>query len=402
MTQKRGKNAMLEMRRFYEEAQGLQEELVACRRALHQMPELGMELPRTTEFVCGELEALGLRPRRLAGGVTACIGKEGGKVFLLRGDMDALEMEEQSGLAFSAKGGNAHTCGHDIHTTMLLGAARLLKAHEEELPGQVKLMFQPGEESLQGAAAMVKAGILENPKVDAALALHVFPGAMHLGTVAWRQGPALASSDSFRITVTGKAGHGAIPQNAVDPLNIAAHILLALQELNAREVDPQDPLVLTVCTLHAGQLHNSIPESAVLTGTIRAYSNHNRAFAKERLTQICQGMAALFRGSCQVEFLAGVASLLNEPELAAELARYTGEIAARMEELPRQMGSEDFAEVSQGVPSVFMGIGAGGPEEIYNRAGSHHPAIVFNEGVIPLGAAVLAGCAAKWLENHCR
>ncbi len=309
-------------------------------------------------------------------------------------------MEEQSGLAFSAKGGNAHTCGHDIHTTMLLGAARLLKAHEEELPGQVKLMFQPGEESLQGAAAMVKAGILENPKVDAALALHVFPGAMHLGTVAWRQGPALASSDSFRITVTGKAGHGAIPQNAVDPLNIAAHILLALQELNAREVDPQDPLVLTVCTLHAGQLHNSIPESAVLTGTIRAYSNHNRAFAKERLTQICQGMAALFRGSCQVEFLAGAASLLNEPELAAELARYTGEIAARMEELPRQMGSEDFAEVSQGVPSVFMGIGAGGPEEIYNRAGSHHPAIVFNEGVIPLGAAVLAGCAAKWLEKH--
>lgn len=391
---------MLEMKSFYEEALAEKESLVAWRRALHQMPEVGMELPNTVAYVCGELESLGLVPEKLAGGVTVCIGKPDGKVFLLRGDMDALEMPEQSGLPFAAAGNHAHTCGHDMHTTMLLGAARILKRHEAELSGQVKLMFQPGEESLEGAAAMVKAGILENPKVDAALALHVFPGVTYVGTVMWRQGPALASSDSFRITVTGKAGHGAIPQNAVDPLSIAAHILLALQELNAREVDPQDPLVLTVCTLHGGQLHNSIPGEAVLTGTIRAYSRENRAFAKERLVQICEGMAQLFRGSCQVEFLAGVASLHNQPELAAELAGYTGEIAEKMEELPKQMGSEDFAEVTQEVPSVFMGIGAGGPEAIYHQAGSHHPAIVFNEGVLPLGAAVLAGCAAKWLEKH--
>ena len=164
----------------------------------------------------------------------------------------------------------------------------------------------------------------------------------------------------------------------MDPLTIAAHILLALQEVNAREVDPQDPLVLTVCTIHGGELHNSIPETV----------------------EICEGTAALFRGSCEVEFLAGVASLHNQPELAAELAGYAGRIAKKMEELPRQMGSEDFAEVSQQVPSVFMGIGAGGPEEIYNRAGSHHPAVVFNEEVLPLGAAVLAGCAANWLAAH--
>lgn len=391
---------MLEMKLLYEEALAEKDALVSCRRTLHQMPELGMELPNTVAHVCKELDTLGIQPQKLAGGVTACIGRPGGKVFLLRGDMDALEMPEQSGLPFAAAGGYAHTCGHDIHTTMLLGAARLLKRHEAELPGQVKLMFQPGEESLQGAAAMVEAGILENPKVDAALALHVFPGVNHVGTVMWRQGPALASSDSFRITVTGKAGHGAIPQNAVDPINIAAHILLALQEVNARETDPQDPLVLTVCTLHAGQLHNSIPEAAVLTGSIRAFSNQNRAMAKERLVQICQGMAALFRGSCEVEFLAGTASLHNQPDLAAELADYTGQIANKMVELPRQMGSEDFAEVTQQVPSVFMGIGAGGPEEIYNRAGSHHPAIVFNEEALPLGAAVLAGCAGKWLEKH--
>lgn len=389
---------MLEMKALYEEALAQKETLTLCRRSLHQIPELGMDLPQTTAFVCQELEKLGLTPTRLAGGITVTIGKEGGPVFLLRGDMDALGMAEASGLPFAATGDRAHTCGHDLHTSMLLGAARLLKAHEEELPGQVKLMFQPGEEILQGAMAMVEAGILEHPKVDAAMALHVFPGPMHVGTLAWRQGPALASSDSFRITVTGKAGHGAIPQNAVDPVSIATHILLALQEINAREVDPQAPLVLTVCTLHAGTLHNSIPESAQLTGSIRAFSNHNRAFAKERLVQICEGIAA-FRATCQVEFLAGVASLHNQPALAAELAGYAGEIAA-LEELPRQMGSEDFAEVTQRVPSVFMGIGAGGPEAVYHQAGSHHPAIVFNEDVLPLGAAILAGCAANWLLQH--
>lgn len=391
---------MFDMQTFYQQARAMDETLKAYRRALHRMPELGMDLPRTTAYVEEQLNALGCAPTRLGGGLTACIGPETGPVFLVRADMDALKMQEESGLDFSAEGECAHTCGHDLHTAMLLGAAALLKARENELPGRVKLMFQPSEENLKGAAAMVQAGILQNPPVNAALALHVFPGPMHVGTLAWRQGPALASSDSFRILVQGKAGHGAIPQNAVDPLTIAAHILLALQEVNAREVDPQDPLVLTVCTIHGGELHNSIPETVEMKGSIRAFSNHNRDHARKRLVEISQGTAALFRGSCEVEFLAGVASLHNQPDLAVELAGYAGQIAETMEELPRQMGSEDFAEVSQQVPSVFMGIGAGGPEAIYNRAGSHHPAVVFNEEVLPLGAAVLAGCAANWLAAH--
>lgn len=391
---------MLEMKQLFEEAKAIEAQLIADRRHLHQIPELSMDLPQTTAYVCKRLDEIGVQYERLVGGVVATIGKPGGKVFLCRGDMDALKMPEESGLPFAATCGNAHTCGHDIHTTFLLGAATLLKKHEAELPGLVKLMFQPGEEGLKGASAMVKAGVLKNPDVDAAMALHVFPGPMHVGTVAWREGPALASSDSFKITVTGKAGHGAIPQNAVDPLNIAAHIIIAAQELNAREVNPQDPLVLTICSIHGGVLHNSIPESVEMLGSIRAYSNHNRAHAKQRLVEICEGMAKLFRGSCTVEFLSGVASLHNEPALARELAGYVGQIATKMEELPKQMGSEDFAEVTQCVPSVFMGIGAGGPEEIYHRAGSHHPKIVWNEDVIPLGAAVHAGCAANWLLTH--
>lgn len=392
---------MLEMKQFLQEAEAIRDTMVADRRALHQIPELSMDLPKTTAYVCQQLDSIGCTYERLAGGIVVCIGKPGGKVFLCRGDMDALPTQEESGLPFSATGNAAHTCGHDIHTTMLLGAARLLKAHEDQLPGMVKLMFQPGEEGLKGAIAMVNAGVLENPKVDSAMALHVFPGPMHVGTVAWRPGPALASSDSFKITVTGKAGHGAIPQNAVDPLNIAAHIIIALQELNAREVNPQDPLVLTICSIHGGKLHNSIPESVEMLGSIRAFSNHNRAHATKRLVEICEGMAALFRGKCEVEFLSGGASLHNEPALAHELAGYTSQIAAKMEELPKQMGSEDFAEVTQRVPSVFMGIGAGGPEAIYHQGGSHHPKVVWNEDVIPLGTAVLAGCAANWLMKHC-
>ncbi len=388
---------MLEMKQLLKEAEGFRDTLLTDRRTLHQIPELSMDLPKTKAYVCQQLDAIGCSYEHLGGGIAATVGKPGGKTFLLRGDMDALPMKEESGLPFAATCGNAHTCGHDIHTTMLLGAARLLKAHEEELSGQVRLMFQPGEETLLGAAAMVEAGITDG--VDAALALHVFPGPLHYGTVTWREGPALASSDSFKITVTGKAGHGAIPQNAVDPLNIAAHIIIAAQELNAREVDPQDPLVLTICTIHGGSLHNSIPETVEMKGSIRAFSNHNRAHAKKRLVEICQGMAALFRGSCEVEFTSCVASLHNQPELARELAGYTGELAT-MEQLPKQMGSEDFAEVTQKVPAVFMGIGAGGPEPIYHQGASHHPKVVWNEDVLPLGTAVLAGCAANWLKNH--
>ena len=382
--------------------------IIECRRRVHTFAELAMHENKTHAFILEEIKKLGLPYEEVP--TTSIIAKldtgRPGKVLALRADIDALPLaESEENLAgprtcHSEQAETCHACGHDAHTAMLLGAAALLKEREADLPGRVKLMFQPAEENLKGAAAMVEAGVLKNPPVDAAMALHVFPGPMYVGTLAWRQGPALASSDSFRILVRGKAGHGAIPQNAVDPLTIAAHILLALQEVNAREVDPQDPLVLTVCTIHGGELHNSIPETVEMKGSIRAFSNHNRAHARKRLVEICEGTAALFRGSCEVEFLAGVASLHNQPELAAELAGYAGRIAKKMEELPRQMGSEDFAEVSQQVPSVFMGIGAGGPEEIYNRAGSHHPAVVFNEEVLPLGAAVLAGCAANWLAAH--
>ena len=225
-----------------ERAKAILPEMTANRRFLHQNPELGMNLKVTTEFVMEKLREMGIEPKLCGGcGVTALIGKkEDGPVFLLRADMDALPMKEESGLPFAAKGDTAHCCGHDMHTAMLLGAAKILKEQEEELPGRVKLMFQPGEETLEGAKAMIADGILENPHVDAAMGVHMAPLAP-AGFVGYNAGVVCNSSDLLEISIEGKGGHGASPHHSVDPINVGLHIHLALQELIAREVDPRRP-----------------------------------------------------------------------------------------------------------------------------------------------------------------
>lgn len=390
------------MNRFWQQAHDMEEELVRTRRELHQIPETGLHLPRTSAYVMERLEALGLTPQRIGeSGVTACIGgKRSGKVFLLRADMDALPMPEDTGLPFASTEERAHTCGHDMHTSMLLGAAKILKDCEEELEGTVKLMFQPAEETMEGALALIEAGILENPPVDAAMGLHVIPGNLHVGTVAWSGGPVLASSDIFTVTITGKPGHGAFPQNAVDALNIAAHTLIALQTVQAREVNTKEPLVLSICTINGGTAANIFPETVTMRGTIRAFSEDTRQYAKKRLVEICTATAELFRGQCQVAFAQGIPAVVNDAPLAEELGGYVSELDVKTQPLEKQMGSEDFAAITQKVPAVFFNIGAGGVEDIYNQAACHHPKVVYHEGVLPIGTAMLAGCAFRWLEDH--
>ncbi|SHI81305.1 M20 metallopeptidase family protein [Lutispora thermophila] len=390
------------MPNFLESANQIKEELISNRRFLHQIPEIGSDLPKTTDFVKKKLTEIGVEPKEICkSGVTATIGgKKGGKVFLLRADMDALPMIEDSGLEFSSSNGCAHACGHDIHTAMLLGAAKILKKYEGELEGTVKLMFQPGEEKLEGANAMLEAGILENPKVDAAMALHVFPGDLHVGMIYWGTGPILASSDLFRITVTGKGGHGAIPQDAVDPINVAAHIHIALQEVLAREINPQEPVVITIGSFNGGDAYNIIPETVVMKGSIRTFSEDVRDFVKKRLTEIADLTAKAYRAECRVEYVSGIAPTVNNEILALELRGYMSEIADQLIPFPKQMGSEDFALITQAVPSVFFGIGAGGEDPQYHKGGSHNPKVIFNEDVLPLGAALFSHCAYSWLKNH--
>lgn len=386
---------------FYERAQALREETVAHRRYFHTNAEVGLDLPKARAYVTEELKKLGLEPRDCGYGVTATIGS-GGKCLLLRADMDALPMPEESGEAFASKDPNAaHTCGHDLHAAMLLTAAKMLKEREDTLPGTVKLMFQPAEETFEGAKNMIDAGILENPKVDAALAFHVTSGRMPMGLYMYNNtGTMMASVDVFKITVRGKGSHGAYPQNSVDPVNIAVHVYLAMEALIAREVNPEKMCVMTVGKFQAGTAANIIPGEAVLEGTIRTNDVESRALLVRRLKEVAEGTAATFGGKAEVEMVNGVAPLICDPAMTTELAGY---LAA----LPGTTGypgvtasaSEDFATVAENVPAAFFHLSAGFLDERGDFP-PHNPKVLFNEEVLPMGAAAYATCAEKWLENH--
>ena len=266
---------------FWKRAQELKDETTQNRRRIHQNAEVGLNLPNTKAFVTEKLHEYGLKPTECGHGVTATLGKPG-KTLLLRADMDALPMPEESGEPFACPTGEtAHACGHDMHTAMLLTAAKMLKENEDALCGTVKLMFQPAEETFEGARDMLENGLLENPPVDAALAYHVAAGKSPVGFVMYNDsGVMMASVDGFEITVHGRGSHGANPNLAIDPINVGVHIHLALQELIARESDPTKTCVLTIGQFMAGTAANIIPDTAVLRGTIRTNDKKARRIAR--------------------------------------------------------------------------------------------------------------------------
>ena len=390
---------------YLQSAQALYEQMVRDRRHLHQHPEVGMDLPETCSYVMARLTEMGYQPRRLGGGVTATVtGKPDGKVFLLRADMDALPMREESGLPFASQRSCAHTCGHDMHTAMLLGAARLLKEHESELAGRVKLMFQPAEELLAGARDMLANGILEHPAADAAMGLHVavgVEGCSEPGTITYKPGCASFSGDAVRITITGKDAHGSTPCAGVDAINIAAHIIIALQAIPAREIPCEQQAVVLVGMIRGGTSCNTNAGSCVLEASIRADSVEGRAFLKQRVAEISRATAATFRGRAEVEFVYGMPSLYNDPALCRDLSGYCRELLGgeAVIESDRMSGSEDFTIVAQKVPSVFFQLGAGSAAGGH-LCGMHNPGMVVEEDVLPTGAALYAHCAVRYLQSH--
>lgn len=383
-------------------AQTFSDTLVEDRRYLHSHAELGMELPETIAYVKKKLRDMGYEPKDVGGGVVALAGN-GGKTFMLRADMDALPMKEDSGEPFASANENAaHTCGHDLHTAMLLGAARLLKENETQLKGTVKLMFQPGEEIGKGAKSMIDAGLLENPKVDAAFGIHVAPGPAPGVYMFNAAGDLMNSVDSFEITVTGKGGHGASPNMSIDPISIAAHIVIGLQEIIAREVNPEDICVMTICSIHAGSNHNIIPNTATLQGNIRAKTREMRALMVQRMQEIAKQTAAMYRGSAEIEMVVQLPALHCDKDLTKSLLSYIDELTfSGKTPYPgmRAPASEDFAEVSELVPSFYMFLSAGfGKNEPFIPP--HHPKARFNEDALSTGAAIMAHCATRWLEEH--
>lgn len=393
-------------------AQSYKEELIAHRRYLHEHAEIHINLPITTKYVIEQLTNMGYEPVEISkSGVLAIAGgKKKGKTFLIRGDMDALPLQEQTGLSFSSKTGNMHACGHDFHTAMLLGAAKILKEKEDEIEGTVKLMFQPGEETLTGAKAMVKAGILKKPDVDAAMMIHVFSGMpIKQGAVVFfGKGAISATSDWFYIDIKGKGGHGAMPNTTIDPLNVAANIHTALATINSREIDPDKVGVITVGQMHGGTTGNIIPDSAFLEGTIRTFDDETRIFINKRVKEISENIATTFRAKATVKFSNACPSVVNNEEVLNSVFTSTldlvgSNLCVNLEILfgkPFRMpGSEDFAFISEKVPAILLAMDASlyNGQEVFPQ---HHPKVDFDENVLPTGAAVYANAAITWLKEN--
>ena len=388
---------------YYARALELREETVAHRRYFHTNAELGLKMPKAQAYLLEKLTEYGLEPRRCGQGIIATVGK-GGKCILLRADMDALPMKEESGLDFACPTGTeAHTCGHDFHAAMLLTAAKILKENEDKLEGTVKFMFQPGEETQEGAANMLENGLMENPTPDAAFAYHITSGRMPVGIYMYNStGTMMFSADGFKIHIKGKGSHGAYPHSGIDPINIGVHVYLALEALIAREADPSKSCVMTVGSFNAGSAPNIIPDTAVLQGTIRTNDKAARELLVRRMKEVSIKTADAYGGIAAIEMIGECPPLVCDPKLTEEFVGYIKEM-----NIPGTMpypgistsASEDFALIADKIPSSFMFLSAGYLDERGDFP-AHNPKVHFNEDVCPVGAGSLAYCAARWLENN--
>jgi hippurate hydrolase len=387
-----------------EQARGLAPRIVALRRAIHAEPELGLETPLTLAKVRAELAGLPLEWREgttCTGAVATLKGARPGPLVLLRGDMDALPMPEETGLEFSsAIPGRMHACGHDTHTAMLAGAARMLCERHAELAGEVCFMFQPGEEGFHGARFMLEEGLLD-PLPDAAFALHVMPNAPH-GVLASRTGTLLASADKLEISIEGRGGHASMPHWTRDPIPVACEIVSAIQTLVTRRFDAAEATVITVTQIHAGTAHNIIPDRVELSGTIRTLSPARRQAVRPALRELAEGIAAAHGCRAEVVITDGFPPTVNDPRAVDLFEAVARELPGGQFECLASpiMGAEDFSYVLEKVPGAmaFLGVAAEGSDWA-SCCGIHSSRMMVDETVLPRGAAVLAGCALRFLDR---
>ena len=382
-------------------ANAISDSIIADRRDIHQFPELAYHEERTSAKVAERLRVLGIDTRTglaQTGVVGVIEGSGEGKTVLLRADMDALAMQETGEVEYKSRNdGVMHACGHDGHTAMLLGAAKLLQDRRDSFKGRVKLMFQPAEEGGAGALRMIEDGLLEDPSVDAGFALHV-TGILPAGHVWVSDDNVTASSDRFTITVRAHGGHAASPHLAVDPVVVSAHIVTALQTLVSREADPLSPAVVTIGQLTAGTTSNVIPDTAVMRGTVRTYSTGLQDQLELRISELARGIAMAMRAEAEVEYVRMYPPTVNHP---AEAQLMRDSIAATLGDqanvsLDPLMGGEDFSFVLQKVPGAFGMIGVRKAEWREPKV-NHNAAFDMDEDVLPLGTAVLASTALRFL-----
>lgn len=377
---------------------------VALRRRIHQHPELGLDLPKTTEALLESLADLGLelvRSAKTSGVVARLRGKRSGRAVLLRADMDALPMPEDTGLPFASEvAGRMHACGHDAHTAMLAAAAHVLAARRESLGGDVLFFFQPGEEGFAGARVMLGESLFDPSEVQRAFALHIDPR-MPVGRLYSRAGALLASADSFSIGVTGRGGHASMPHDALDPIPVACEIVSALQTFVTRRIDAFDPAVVSVTKIAAGTTVNVIPESAEMLGTIRTTSQKARERAQAGLRQIAEGVAAAHGAKANVTIVQGYPVTVNDAEQSGFARSVVDGLlgAGSYVELPAPvMGAEDFSFVLEKIPGALLFIGVR-PDDPTLRAPCHSNRMVLNEQGMAHGIAVHAALALQALAG---
>lgn len=383
--------------------------LIADRRYLHENPELGCEEFITSAFVIDRLTSLGVEDIRTGINVTGVTGLIHGtkpsvgdaRVLLVRADMDALPIHEENDVDYrSAIDGKMHACGHDAHTAIQLGLARVLTERRSEFSGTVKLLFQPSEERGPGGARMmIEEGVLEQPNVDACLALHMAQD-LPVGTISIREGAALAASDRFSVTIQGKGGHAAHPNHAVDPVVVGAHLITALQTIVSRNVDPIQPAVITVGSLHAGEAANVIPDTAHVLGTVRTLDSDVQALIVRRIEEVATGVCAAIGATATFEYTYGVPATINAPEMAQLIQATAAEVVGedRVVSPDPSMGGEDFSYFLQARPGAMFMVGSNNPEKglIW---GHHHPKFDIDEESLAVGLETMARSAMSYLNE---
>lgn len=382
----------------------IQEEVISIRRHIHQYPELsGCELA-TSALIARELKALGIEVQAREGtpGVVGLLaGNAPGKTIAVRADIDALKLQENTGLAFSSRhSGVSHSCGHDIHTAVLLGCAKVLSGMRNEFPGNVKFIFQPAEESLGGAQPMIEAGVLENPRVDAILALHCWPE-LPAGTVGFKRGSFMASSDNVEITITGRAGHAAHPHKSIDPVVIAGQVLTAMQTIVSREVSPVDSAVITIGKINGGTAPNIIAAEVEMAGTVRTVTPELRERMPGIIERLVCKMAESLNGGAAVKYLRGTPPLVNDNTVLDAVMQSA--VCALGEDKvigldSVSMGGEDFAFYLEKVPGAMFRLGTAN-DNPDSRLALHNPKLIFDEQAIVTGIAVMCEATVRYLRQ---
>ncbi len=388
---------------FLAEAESLRDQLVAIRRDLHMHPELGFQEYRTATVVAEQLGALGYEVQTGVGktGVVGLLQGDlpGERTVLLRFDMDALPIHEENDVPYRSQNpGVMHACGHDAHVAVGIGVATILARHRDQIGGTVKLMFQPAEEGLGGAFAMIADGLLETPKPDVALSIHVSSG-HDTGTAVVREGPLMAASDGFQIVVRGRGGHGASPHETIDAVLVGTQIVVALQTIVSRNVDPNETGVVTVGAFHAGTAGNIIAETAELRGTIRSFTPDVRELLHRRVREVAEGVAASLGATAEVKLMIGVSPTVNEPQVTAVMREAAAAVvgADRIDSSYRTTGAEDFSAVLERIPGSYFFLGSRGGEA--SAFPHHNPRFDIDENCLPQGVAILCDTAVRCLHN---